>query len=95
MKRKDSKRSGLAFDLYWPVSIDFKGFRWILARIKEKKEGEEEVANRHVECEVGCECDGPRAAASVLSNFFLFYIFIVLVFIIGDEINTCLGYPLK
>lgn len=95
MKRKDSKRSGLAFDLYWPVSIDFKGFRWILARIKAKKEEEEEVANRHVECEVGCECDGPRSAASVLSNFFLFYIFIVLVFIIGDEINTCLGYPLK
>ena len=28
-------------------------------------------------------------------TFFLFYIFIVLVFIIGDEINTCLGYPLK
>ena len=27
--------------------------------------------------------------------FFLFYIFIVLVFITWDEINTCLGYPLK
>ena len=62
---------------------------------KKKKKEEEEVANRHVECEVGCECGGPRATTSMLSNFFLFYIFIVLVFIIGDEINTCLGYPLK
>ena len=62
---------------------------------RKKKKKEEEVANRHVKCEVGCEYGGPRAATSMLSNFFLFYIFIVLVFIIGDEINTCLGYPLK
>ena len=62
---------------------------------RKKKNKEEEVANQHVECEVGCECGGPRATASVLSNFFLFYIFIVLVFIIGDEINTCLAYLLK